>query len=95
MATLSPSYTTYGDTTQEQSERREVDPWRDPIERYCARMGDYPIHLERIFLDALAITYDRQNSAQNKRAKSILSDLGYKRGRLERGGPWRYLKIGN
>ncbi|MEF2554524.1 VapE domain-containing protein [Aurantimonas sp. A2-1-M11] len=81
-----------GIAAQEQASRQEVDPWHDPIERYCTAMGDMPVHLAHVFAIALSVSFERQNSGLNRRAASILRELGYERRKLARDGKWAYVR---
>lgn len=76
----------------ETAERTEIDPWYEPVARHCAAQGLLPVSMESVFRHALQITYERLNSAANRRVAAILKALGYRRRQLGHGGPWQYTK---
>lgn len=63
----------------EQEERREVDPWEEPIGAHLAGLGGFPTSMDRIARTVLCINYDRQNSSVTKRIKNCLRHHNYGR----------------
>lgn len=63
---------------EEQDDRREVDVWADPLERYLASRDR--VTMAQVLEDGLGIEVARQTQADQKRAGKVMRSLGWKRG---------------